>query len=129
MYAETGSEDATVGEVKLDDRFWRLAGGIAVLAVLAAVAVLLVPPYYENWKLQRYLDGLAEDPAMSTTPPDAVRDKIVHQAAALGLPVHSDDVRVTRQDGALRVEVLYIVKIDLPVYTVDLHFRPGAGGT
>jgi hypothetical protein len=114
--------------VKLDQRFWRLAAGIAVLVVLAAVAVLLVPPYYENWKLQRYLDALAEDPAISTTAPDAVRDKIVKQAATLGLPVHSDDVRVTRQDGALRIEVLYIVKIDLPVYSVDLHFRPGAGG-
>jgi hypothetical protein len=114
--------------MKLDARFWRLAGGVAVLIVLAAVAVLLIPPYYENWKLQRYLDALAQDPAMSTKPPEAVRDNIVNRAAALGLPVHSDDVRVTRPDGALRVEVLYIVRVDLPVYTVDLHFRPAAGG-
>jgi hypothetical protein len=115
--------------MKLDARFWRLAGGVAVLIVLAAVAVLLVPPYYQNWKLQRYLDTLAEDPALSGKPPEAVRASILNRAAELGLPVHSDDVRVTRPDGALRIEVLYIVKIDLPVYTVDLHFRPGAGGT
>jgi hypothetical protein len=105
-----------------------MAAGVAVLVVLAAVAVLLAPPYYENWKLQRYLDALAGDPAISTTTPDAVRDKIVKQAESLGLPVHSDDVRVSRVDGALRIEVLYIVKINLPIYSVDLHFRPGAGG-
>ena len=114
--------------MELDARFWRLAGGIAVLIVLAGVSVLLTPPYYENWKLQRYLDTLAADPAMSAAAPEAIRDNIVTRAVALGLPVHCDDILVSRVNGALRIEVLYIVKIDSPIYSVDLHFRPGTGG-
>ena len=27
----------------------------------------------------------------------------------------------------LRIDVRYVVRVDLPVYTVDLHFHPGAG--
>ncbi len=105
-----------------------MAAGVAVLVVLAGLVVLLAPPYYENWKLQRYLDSLAADPAISAKSPEVVRAGILNRAAELGLPVHGDDVRVTRPEGALRIEVLYIVKIDFPIYAVDLHFRPAAGG-
>jgi hypothetical protein len=30
-------------------------------------------------------------------------------------------------DGAVNIDVLYIVHVDLVGYTVDLHFRPTAG--
>jgi hypothetical protein len=37
-------------------------------------------------------------------------------------------VRVTADDGAVRIDVLYVVHVDMAGYTVDLHFRPTAGG-
>jgi hypothetical protein len=33
---------------------------------------------------------------------------------------------VTRNGSRGRVQVLYVVRVDLGIYTVDLHFRPGA---
>ena len=103
---------------------WRTIAGVGVLLLLASMVVLLVPPYYENWKLQGYIDELAGDPASAAKPPDALRANIVNKAASLGLPVHGGDVRVNTSDGALRIEVLYVVRVELPAYTVDLHFRP-----
>ena len=110
-------------------RRWRVLAGIAVLVMLGGMAVPLLPPYVENWKLQQYLNELLDDPATAGKSPEAIRANIVNQAGVLGLPVHGDDVRVTRSDKAFKVEVLYVVHVDLAAYAVDLHFRPAAGGT
>ena len=106
----------------------RLVAGVAVLLVLVALGILLIPPYAANWQLQSYVTELAGDPATAKLPPDAVRTRVLNQAAALGLPVHREDVRVTADDGAVRIDVLYVVHVDMAGYTVDLHFRPAAGG-
>ncbi len=105
---------------------WRKIAGVGVLLIMAAIGVLLIPPYVENWKLQSFLNQMAQDPATAQKTPDILRANIIDKAASLGLPVHTDDVRVTQSGDGLKIEVLYIVRIDLPVYTVDLHFRPAA---
>jgi hypothetical protein len=110
-------------------RVVRVAAGVAVLLALAAIGVILTPPYIENWKLQRYVNELIDDPATATQPPELVRAKVVNKAAALGLPVRSDEVQVTRSQNAIKIDVLYIVHVDVAGYSVDLHFRPAAGGS
>ena len=105
----------------------RIAAGISVLVLLVLIGVLLAPPYYHDWQLQQYLKALVNDPATANRSPDLVRALVVDKAAALGLPVRTADVHVTGTPRQVKIEVLYIVHIDLPVYTVDLHFRPGAG--
>lgn len=113
----------------MNRRIPRLIAGIAVLVILAAIGVVLIPPYVENWKLQRYVNELAEDPATAALPPEVTRAKVVSRAAGLGLPVHDTDVQITRVQSAIRIDVLYLVHVDVAGYTVDLHFRPAAGGT
>jgi len=105
----------------------RIIAGSAVLLILAIVGVLLIPPYAANWRLQSYVNDLADDPATAKKPPEAVRTMVLNEAAGLGLPVHGEDVRVGLTEGAIRIDVLYIVHVDLAGYTVDLHFRPTAG--
>jgi hypothetical protein len=107
----------------------RKIAGVAVLLILAAIGVMLTPPYVQNWKLQRYVNGLVDDPATASQPSDVVRDEVVNRAVALGLPVHAGDVQVTRQQDRIRIDALYIVHVDFAGYSVDLHFRPAAGGS
>jgi hypothetical protein len=38
-------------------------------------------------------------------------------------------VQVTRPQNSVRIDVLYIVHFDFAGYSVDLHFRPAAGGS
>jgi hypothetical protein len=104
-----------------------LAAGAAVLLILVILGVLLVPPYAANWRLQSYVNDLADDPATAKLPPEAIRTQVLNQAATLGLPVHGEDVHVGVTQGALKINVLYIVHVDVVGYTVDLHFRPAAG--
>ncbi len=110
-------------------RLLRTIAGVAVLLVLVAIGVLLIPPYVQNWKLQRYVNGLVDDPATAGQTSEVIRDKVVARAGSLGLPVHASDVQVTRPQSALRIDVLYIVHVDFAAYSVDLHFRPAAGGS
>jgi|SRR5579884_4159621 len=105
----------------------RIIAGVGVLVLLLLIGILLAPPYYHDWQLQQYLSTLVHDSANASRPPDLIRALVVDKAASLGLPVRTADVHVTRSGDKVKVEVLYIVHVDLPVYTVDLHFRPGAG--
>ncbi len=106
----------------------RLIAGAAVLLILIVLAVVLIPPYAANWKLQSYVNDLVEDSSTAKRPAEAVRMQVINKAAALGLPVNGDDVHVAISEGAVKIDVLYIMQVSMAGYAVDLHFRPGAGG-
>lgn len=105
---------------------WRIAAGVGVLAALAGMGALLLPPYYENWKFQDSLSEMMSEKGAAALPPEALRVAVVNRAAGLGLPVHNGDVRVIKKGAQAKVEVLYVVRVDFPLYTVDLHFHPAA---
>lgn len=111
------------------ERMPRLIAGVAVLVLLAGIGVILIPPYVDNWKLQRYVNALVDDPASATLAPSILQAQIVNKAASLGVPLHAEDVQVTSSNNALRIDALYVVHVDVAGYSVDLHFRPTAGGS
>jgi hypothetical protein len=47
---------------------------------------------------------------------------VLAKSRSLDLPVTASGVQITRTGGDLRIEVHYRVKVDLPGYTVELHF-------
>ena len=103
---------------------WRVAAGVGVLIVFLVLCGALIPPYFRNMEFQRYLDRAVQ----RTQSPDGLVADVVNKAGQLGLPVRAGDVHVTRTGNGLRVELVYIIRVDLPMYTVDLHFHPAAGG-
>jgi hypothetical protein len=106
----------------------RLIAGATVLLILIGVGVFLIPPYATNWELQGYVNDLVEDASTPRRPVEVVRAQVVNKAAALGLPVSDDDVHVDIAQGRVKIDVLYIVQVNVAGYAVDLHFRPAAGG-
>ena len=113
--------------MKTGPRRLRLVAGVVVLLILALIGLVLIPSYAANWKLQGYVSQLSRNPP-AAAPAESIRAAVVNKASSLGLPVRSDDVHVEVSQGAVRVDVLYIVRVDVAGYTVDLHFRPAAGG-
>lgn len=109
-------------------RVWRVAVAAAVLIVLAWIGVRLLPLCLRNLELERFLEQTAASPASLATPDERLRVAVVDKAARLGLPVKTGQVRLKRFDTGLRIEVRYTVPVELPLYTVDLHFSPQAGG-
>jgi hypothetical protein len=106
---------------------WRLASGAAVLAVLALMGARLIPIYIRNLELQRYVEEVTHRASAPTSPDDVLRTRVLDKAADLELPVKADNVQIQRSAENVRVDVRYVVRVDLPLYTVNLHFYPGAG--
>jgi len=105
----------------------RQAAGIAVLAVLAFLGARLIPIYVHDQELQRFVQDAAHRPQAATSSDDVLRAWVLTKAADLELPVTASNIRIQRAAGTVHMDVRYVVRVDLPLYTVDLHFYPGAG--
>jgi Domain of unknown function (DUF4845) len=106
---------------------WRLAAGIAVLAVLAFLGAELFPIYLHNLQLEQFVEEVTHRREAATASDDLLRARVLDKAAQLGLPVRPDNVRIERAPERVRIDVRYEMRVDLPLYTVNLHFYPGAG--
>jgi hypothetical protein len=106
---------------------WRLAAALLILAGLAAIAVKVGPIYAHNLQLQNFVADLSRQPGNRAKTDERLRAQVLEKAQALDLPVRSDNVRIVRGADNLRIDVRYVVRVDLPGYTVNLHFYPGAG--
>lgn len=106
---------------------WRQAAGVAVLVILLFLGARLGPIYLHNQELQQFVEDVTHRAAAPTSSDDVLRAWILTKAADLELPVVADNVHVLRSADSVRIEVRYVVHVNLPLYTVDLHFYPGAG--
>jgi hypothetical protein len=100
-----------------------LAAGVAVLAVLIFLGVRLTPFYLRNVELQRFVEDVTHHSAAASSSDDVVRTWVLNKAADLDLPVKAGDVDIERPAGSVRIAVRYQVRVDLPLYTVNLHLR------
>ena len=108
---------------------WRIVAAVVILGILAGILGVCAPYYFRNLSLQRYVAALTRSPEERGKPDADVRSLVLQKAEQLGLPITADNVHITRAgDGSVQhIDVRYMVAVDLPGYTVKLHFYPGAG--
>ena len=110
---------------------WRLVAAAAVLAALALFGAAFAPIYFRSLQLQNFVLAVPQRAVAQSAPPsdDVVRTSVLNEAYRLGIPVKAGGVQIFRTpEGRVeRVEVRYSVRMDLPGYTVSLHFYPGVG--
>ena len=85
------------------------------------------PLYVRNMSLQNYVDGITHRVENYGKSDDVLRGWVLDKAHELNLPVTEDNVHILRSGGAVRIDVAYMVTVHAPLYTVNLHFYPGAG--
>lgn len=100
---------------------------MAVLAILVFLGVRFIPIYLHNQELQQFVEDVTHRAAAPTSSDDVLRSWVLSKAADLELPVVADDVHIQRTADSVHIDVRYFVRVNLPLYTVDLHFYPGAG--
>jgi hypothetical protein len=105
----------------------RIAAAVLILIALAIMGARLLPLYLDNMRLQSYVERITQDAENRTRSDDVLRVAVLEKAAFLGLPVKAENVRIKRSEDNMRIDVRYVVRVDFPMYTVDLHFYPGAG--
>ena len=106
---------------------WRIALAILILAGLVVVLGCFAPIYFRNLQLQSYVSDVTHVVDNRSKSDDLLRTYVLTKARQLNLPVLEDNVHVVHSPDGLRIDVRYFVRVNLPGYTVDLHFYPGAG--
>jgi hypothetical protein len=101
----------------------RRLAAVAVLIALLAIGGMLLVPYAKNFQFQESLDTIVDH----ATDADSLRASAVDKAAGLGLPLRGSDIKVIpKPGGGFKVEAIYLVRVDMGFYAVDLHFHPSA---
>jgi hypothetical protein len=102
---------------------WRIAAGILVLAALGLFAAVLTPIYVRSLRFHEFVSSLPHNVGARDGSGDALLlGMVLDKARSLSLPVTASDVHIIRTGGEMRIIVRYVVKVDLPGYTVELHF-------
>ena len=101
----------------------RKIAGVVVLIALGAIGAVLLIPYSKNFQFQNGLDDIVSGATNAT----ALQAATVDKAASLGIPLKASDVKVIpTANGGFKVDVVYLVRVDVGFYAVDLHFHPAA---
>jgi hypothetical protein len=106
---------------------WRIAAAFLILGALAYFLALFAPFYLRNWQMQSFVANLTQNVESPPRSDQALLDAVMQKARQLGLPITEDEVHVTHPPDAIRIDIRYFVTVDVPGYTVNLHFYPGAG--
>lgn len=106
---------------------WRIAAAAALLVGLALFAIVFLPIYIHNLQLQNFVADVAARNDSTSKSDDLLRTWVLEKAHQLDLPVRPDNVKIAHASDGMRIDVRYQVRVDLPGYTVNLHFYPGAG--
>ena len=104
----------------------RIVVAVLILGILAALGARMLPIYLDNMRLQSFVATMTQNEETRTRPDEALTVAVLEKAASLGLPVRADNVHIKRSGDNMRIDVRYIVRVDFPLYTVDLHFYPGS---
>jgi hypothetical protein len=102
---------------------WRIGAGVAVLGAFSWFAILLVPVYLRNLQFQGFL---RETPAASD---EMLQQAILNKSHALGLDITPDHLQIRRPPGGGPTVVRYVIRVTIPLYSVDLHFSSNVGET
>jgi hypothetical protein len=106
---------------------WRVGAAILILVALVFFLATFAPYYFRNWQLQGFVSEITRRVENQTKSDDLLRTWVVEKARQLELPVTEDEVHVTHPLDGMRIDIRYFIKVDIPGYTVNLHFYPGAG--
>jgi hypothetical protein len=99
---------------------WRVIAGFGLLGVLVALLVIAGLVYLDNFRLDRYMRALAEQPESVGLSDSALSDRLVVRARDLGLPVTADDISITRADGRPHIRIARY-GVETPVGHMDLR--------
>jgi hypothetical protein len=104
----------------------RLKALFSIAIVVAGVYVIwqLLPPYYNSYQFQDFVESEARLNSYNTKSEDEIREGLIKKARELDIPLGDKELKVIRTAGEVAISAEYTIHVDLPLYPVDLHFAP-----
>jgi hypothetical protein len=101
----------------------------AFVIALAYVAWTVGPPYFTNYQFQDDLNTEVRFMQNGGKSDDDIKASVIKKALNEGFTLTPQQIKITRFNKTITVDVNYSVHIDMPGYSTDLQFHPTATNT
>lgn len=98
--------------------------GLFVVVAGFYLAWKLIPPYFNNYQFEDEVQNAALMNSYSTRSPEEISSDLAKKAAEYDIPLTPEQINVERNGNELSIWAEYTVHVDLPVFPLDLKFRP-----
>lgn len=99
---------------------------IAIVVFGVYVLWLLLPPYYNSYQFQDFVESEARMNSYNSKTEEQIQDSVVKRAQELDIPLTASQVKVQRNGLELSISADYTIHVDIPLHPVDLHFAPAS---
>jgi hypothetical protein len=109
----------------------RIKAFLAFGIVLAFIYVCYVmgPPYFSNYQFQDDLKTEIRFLQNDHQSDEDIKARVIKKALDEGLTLTPEQIKITRFNKTITVDVNYSVHVDMPGYSTDLEFHPTASNT
>lgn len=102
---------------------------LAIFVVGAYAAYIFFPPYMANYQFEDDLKTEVRFMQNSGKADDDIKAEIIKKAMDEGFPLSPQQIKISRFNKTITVQVDYSVHVDVPGYSTDLQFHPSATNT
>jgi hypothetical protein len=100
--------------------------GLFLICAGVYVGVKVLPHYMANYQFQDSLDSQIQLDLYSGRSADEIKETVMHKAKEADLKLGENQVTVYRDRDELAISADYVVRVDLPIRPIDLHFTPSS---
>ncbi len=100
-----------------------------LFVAFAYAAWLFFPPYFNNYQFQDDLNTEVRFMQNGGKSDDEIKASIIKKAMDEGFLLTPQQIKITRFNKTITVEVDYAVHVDFPGFPTDLQFHPVATNT
>ncbi len=100
-----------------------------IFLVGAYAAFIFLPPYMSNYQFQDDLNTEVRFMQNNGKSDDDIKAEVIKRAMDEGFPLSPQQIKITRFNKTITVQVDYAVHVDFPGYSTDLQFHPSATNT
>jgi hypothetical protein len=87
------------------------------------------PPYFNNYQFQDDLKTEVRFLQNGGKSDDDIKAEVIKKALDENLTITPQQIKITRLNKTITVDVNYTVHVDMPGYSTDLDFHPTASNT
>lgn len=96
--------------------------GLIILLVCVFVAYKMIPVKVKATEMKQFVVDEGKSAGLRKNAKD-IRDRILHRARELDIPLEEGNLKVSRGNSRVNIDIEYTIPIEFPGYTYNWHFE------